>query len=324
MTHPDVLPCVTLETIEAAAVRIAPHIRRTPMIEVGEVRDWPVANPVFLKLECLQVTGAFKARGAVNRLLTTPKERLARGIVTASGGNHGMAVARAGFLAGVPTTVYLPPNASRAKIDALAGWNAAVHVVGETWDDADRIAQGHADRGGAVYFHPFKDPEVVAGQGTVALEMLAAMPDLDVYLVAIGGGGLIAGLSTVIHAVNPKARIVGIEPTGAPTLHAALAAGGPVRLDRVTTRVATMSCGLTVPLIYDIVARHVEEVVLVEDEELIAAARWFRSEFGIRADLSAVAGLAALRTGRIRLAAHERVGTLICGADDAALPADSG
>lgn len=319
MTEDQDSPAITMEAIEAAAARIAGHIRRTPMIEVTEVRNRPVPNPLFLKLESLQVTGAFKARGAMNRLLTTPREKLAHGIVTASGGNHGMAVARAGFLAGVPTTIYLPPNASRAKIKALSEWNATIRIVGEKWDDADAAAAEHAAREGAIYFHPFKDPDVVIGQGTVALEMLDAVPDADVYLVAIGGGGLIAGLATVVHARNPKARIIGIEPTGSPTLHAALTAGRPVRLERQWTRVATMSCGMTAPLIYDIVSKHVEEVVLVEDEQLLAAARWILSEFAIRADLSAAAAIAALNLGKIRLKPHERIATLICGADDTAL-----
>lgn len=310
---------ITLAAVEAAAARIAGHIRPTPMIELAQVRNRPVANRLFLKLENLQVTGAFKARGAINRLLTTPRESLQNGIVTASGGNHGMAVARAGLIAQVPTTIYLPPNASPAKIRALAGWDATVHVVGETWDDADAAARDHAESKGAIYFHPFKDPDVVIGQGTVALEMLSAVPEADVYLVAIGGGGLIASLATVVHARNPKARIIGIEPVGSPTLHAALAAGGPVRLERQWTRVATMSCGMTSPLIYDIVAKHVEEIVLVEDEHLIDAARWILAELAIRADLSAAAAIAALRLGKIRLAPHERISTLICGADDAAL-----
>lgn len=310
---------ITLDAIEAARRRIAGHIRVTPMIELAQVRNRPVPNPLFLKLENLQVTGAFKARGAINRLLTTPRAQLQNGIVTASGGNHGLAVARAGLIAEVPTTIYLPPTASPPKIKALAGWNATVHVVGEKWDDADAAARDHAENKGAAYFHPFKDPGVVIGQGTVALEMLDAVPEADVYLVAIGGGGLIAALSTVVHAKNPKARIIGVEPAGSPTLHAALAACGPVRLERQWTRVATMSCGMTAPLIYDIVARHVEEIVLVEDEDLIAAARWILAELAIRADLSAAAAIAALSLGKIRLAPNERISTLICGADDAAL-----
>jgi threonine dehydratase len=142
-----------------------------------------------------------------------------------------VAVARAGFLAGVPTTVYLPPNASRAKINSLSQWNATAYHWGKM-GDADAAAQSQVERDGCVYFHPFKDPKVVAGQGTVALEMLEDVPDANVYVVAIRGGGLIAGVATVVHARNPRARIFGVEPVGSPTLHAALIAGGPVLLER--------------------------------------------------------------------------------------------
>jgi len=157
---------VDFAAVEAAAARIAPHIRRTPTILMEHVRDRPVPNPVHIKLECLQVTGAFKARGVTNRLLTTPPEEASRGIVTASGGNHGLAVARAGKLAGVAATVYLPPSASPAKRREIARWGARIEVVGPTWDDADRAAARYAEREGAVYVHPFKDPQVVAGQGS--------------------------------------------------------------------------------------------------------------------------------------------------------------
>jgi len=212
--------------VEAAASRIRGYVRRTPMIEVVQARDAPTRNPLYLKLESLQVTGAFKARGAMNRLLTTPAEALKRGSVTASGGNHGVAVARAGFLAGVPTTVYLPPNASRAKINSLSQWNATARITGERWDDADAAAQSHAERDGCVHFYPFKDPEVVAGQGSVALEMLEDVPDADVYVFAVGGGGLIAGVATVVHARNPRARIVGVDLSGARRCTARLAPAG--------------------------------------------------------------------------------------------------
>jgi threonine dehydratase len=152
--------------------------------------------------------------------------------------------------------------------------------------------------------------------------MLEDVPDANVYVVAIGGGGLIAGVATVVHARNPRARLFGVEPVGSPTLHAALVAGGPVRLERPWTRVATMSCGMTAQIINDIVAKHVEEIVLVEDERLLEAARWIRSGFSIRADLAAAAAIAALRLGKIPLKQGERIATLICGADDAALAMD--
>lgn len=310
---------LSLATIEQAAERIRPHIRRTPSIPLVHVRGRPVENPIHLKLESLQVTGAFKTRGAMNRLLTTPRETLDKGLVTASGGNHGMAVARAGRIAGIRTMVFLPPQASPAKLKALKEWGADIEVVGERWDDADRQARTYAEQTGAAYFHPFKDVDVIAGQGTVALEMLEDVPGADVYLVAIGGGGLIAGLSTVVKARNPRARIIGIEPVGSPTLHASLAAGRVVTLDATTTRVATMACGRTDDAVYDVVARNVEQVVLVDDQDLLDAARWILSELAIRADLSAAAAVAALRRGKVDLAPHETIHTLICGADDAAL-----
>ena len=312
-------PKLSLAMIEEAADRIRPHIRRTPSIAVAHARDRPVDNPIFLKLECLQATGAFKTRGAMNRLLTTPRETLVHGLVTASGGNHGMAVARAALVAGVKAKVFLPPQASPAKLKALKEWGADIEVVGERWDDADTTAQSYAERTGAIYFHPFKDVEVIAGQGTVALEMLEDVPDADVYLVAIGGGGLIAGLSSVVKARNPGARVIGIEPVGSPTLHASLAAGGVVTLEGTSTRVATMACGRTDEAVYEVIARNVEQVVLVEDDDLLEAARWVLSEFAIRADLSAAAAIAALRRGEIDLAPHETIHTLVCGADDAAL-----
>ncbi len=307
---------ITVDDVEAAAGRIAGSIRRTPMLEVTQLLDAPTRNPLWLKLESLQVTGSFKARGATNRLLTADPKTLGQGIVTASGGNHGLAVARAGRLAGVPATVFLPSNVSRIKKDKLAGWGAGIHVVGSVWDEADAAARAYAEKTGAIYFHPFADPAVIAGQGTAALEILEDLPSADVYIVAIGGGGLIAGMSTVIKARQPHARIVGVEPVGSPTLHDSLAAGHAVRLQQVTTRVATMACGRTDDRIYDIVASTVEGVVLVEDDEMLAASRWLWFELGLGADLSAAAAVAALRSGRVKLDEGETVCTLICGAGD--------
>jgi len=307
---------ITLADVEAAAARIAPFIRRTPMLEVTQLLDPPIANPLWLKLESLQASGSFKARGAMNRLLTTDAETLSRGIVTASGGNHGLAVSRAGKIAGVPVTVYLPSNASPVKIRKLEKWGAEIRIVGNVWDEADAAARAHAEREGSVYFHPFSDPAVVAGQGTAALEILEDLPSADVYVVAIGGGGLISGMSTVIKAKQPKARIVGVEPVGSPTLRASLEAGKVVRLPEVTTRVATMACGRTDERIYDIVAASVEEVVLVEDDEMLEASRWLWFELGLGADLSAAAAIAALRAGRVALDPGETVCSLICGAGD--------
>jgi threonine dehydratase len=274
----------------------------------------PVAADVVLKLECLQVTGSFKARGAMNRLLGSPTEEVANGIVTASGGNHGLAVARTAHAAGTSATIYLPSNVSPAKLAKIKRWNARTEIVGKMWDEANAAALEHAKRSGAAYFHPFADPLVVAGQGTLGLEILDDLADIDTILVAIGGGGLIAGLATALRARRPEIRIIGIEPTGSPTLKASLDAGRRVALPEVTTRVPTMACRETDERIFRIVRDTVEDIILVSDEEMEAAAKWLWFETGVAADLSGAASIAALRSGDPRLRHSRKLCALVCGA----------
>ena len=305
---------IDIGDIEAAAKRIAGHIRRTPMLHADQCAAPPGDADLWLKLENLQPTGSFKARGATNKLLTTPPAALVNGIVTASGGNHGLATARAARIAGVPATVFVPATVSAEKVDKLLKWGADVRRVGELWDESNREAIAFAERTGAIYFHPFADPAVVAGQGTLGIEIVDELPDVETVIVAIGGGGLIAGIATAVRAKKPSARIVGVEPTGSPTLQASLAAGEVVRLSQVTTRVATMACGRTVEPVFEIVRRCVDEVMLIADEEMLEAARWLWFEFGVAADLSGAAAVAALRAGRVRVRPGERVCGLVCGA----------
>lgn len=310
---------ITLDDIYAAAARIAPYIRRTPLLHATALDNPPTRASLWLKLECLQATGSFKARGATNRLLATPTAELTGGVVTASGGNHGLAVARAARIAGVPASIFVPTNASFAKIEKLRKLGATVEVVGSVWNETNVHALAFAERHGAAYFHPFADPLVLAGQGTVALELLESNPDLDTVLVAIGGGGLITGMSVALKALKPSIRIIGIEPTGSPTFHASLAAGEVVALEKVTTKVATMACAKTEAAVFELSRHAIDEVVLVEDEEMVDAARWLWFELGLAADLSGAAAVAALRTGRLKLDADRNVCALVCGAGPEAL-----
>ena len=182
---------IGIADIEAARERIAAHVRRTPVMELSQLKTPPpVDGRVTLKLELLQVTGSFKARGAMNRLLSTPKESLGAGIVTASGGNHGLAVARTAHVAGVPAAIYVPSNVSPAKVAKMKLWGATVEIVGDAFDQSNAAALDYAAKTGAVYFHPFADPLVVAGQGTLGLEILDDLPDVDAVITAIGGGVL--------------------------------------------------------------------------------------------------------------------------------------
>ncbi len=269
---------------------------------------------VSLKLECLQVTGSFKARGALNRVLSAPKSELKAGLVTASGGNHGLAIARTAYVTGVPSTIFLPSNVSPAKLEKLKSWGANVEIHGTVFDEANEAARDFARKTSALYVHPFADPLVVAGQGTLALDILEEIADVEVVLVGIGGGGLIAGMATAIKALRPSARIIGVEPEGSPTLHASLKAGHVVTLPEITTIVPTMSCLRTDDAVFDTVRRHVDEIVLVSDEAMRKAARWLWFEMGVAADLSGAASVAALQSGLVTAPATAHVCALICGA----------
>jgi threonine dehydratase len=306
---------ITIEDVDAAAHRIGSNVRRTPMIAATDLKA-PVTSDVelMLKLELLQVTGSFKARGATNRLLSMERSQLERGIVAASGGNHGIATARAGFMAGVPATIFLPSNASPAKIEKLKAWGAATHIVGSAWHESNEAALAFVKDTGAAYFHPFADPHVVAGQGTVALEILDQMPDVDTVLVAMGGGGLVSGVATAMKARAPHVKVIGIEATGAPVLLRAIEAGANIALDELTTSVATMSCAKTDDRIFEIVRDKVDSIILVDDDEMRAAAKWLWFEMGLAADLSGAAAIAALRERRYVPRAGERICAIVCGA----------
>jgi threonine dehydratase len=305
---------VDLADIEAARLRIAPHVRRTPLLDVGPLPGAEPGSRLALKLENLQVTGSFKARGATHKVLTLTEAQVARGLVTASGGNHGLGVAFAGRLAGALVTIYLPANAPPAKATKLERWGARVVWEGEVWDDANEAALAAAEREGWTYLHSFADPAVIAGQGTIGLEILEEVPGMDLVLVAIGGGGLISGVATAVKKSRPEARVVGIEPVGAPTLHDSLAAGRVVELPRITTAANTLAPRRSHEMNFAIIRETVEEVVLVTDEEMREAARWLWFEAGIAAELSGAAAVAALLAGKVRLAGVRSACAIICGA----------
>jgi threonine dehydratase len=284
------------------------------MMPASQMRNGLAPLDVTLKVESLQVTGSFKARGAMNKVLTLPPEQIANGLVTASGGNHGLAMARTGFVAGVKTTIFLPSSVVPDKVAKLRGWNANVQIVGSVFDEANEAALAFARETGAAYVHPFSDPLVVAGQGTVGLEILDDMPDVDTVLIAIGGGGLITGTATAMKAKKPGIRIVGIEPMGSPTMKASLDAGHVVTLDAVTTRVATMACRRTDDILFAQVRDKIDDMVLVSDAEMEEAAKSLWFEFGLATDLSGAASLAALRNGGITFRPGEKICALVCGA----------
>jgi len=305
---------VRLADIEAAAGRIAGRVRRTPVIDAAPLKGAPAPGTLRLKLECLQVTGSFKPRGATNKLLSLDDAQVRRGIITASGGNHGLAVAYAARQAATRAVIYLPTSTPAAKAAKLAAWGAEVRFEGGVWDKANEAALAAAECEGLTYLHPFADPAVIAGQGTVGLEILDDAPETGLLLVAIGGGGLISGIATAAKALKPSIRVVGVEPTGAPTLKESLAAGQLVTLPAIETEAGTLAPRRSAEINLELIARHVDEIVLVSDEEMRAAARWLWFELGIAAELSGAAALAALKADRVETAPGTPVTALVCGA----------
>ena len=308
---------VTFADIQAAAGRIAGVARRSPVIEVGPSRA-PLAGParVFLKLDCLQPSGSFKIRGAANTVASLPAADLARGLVTASGGNHGLAVTHAAAARGAPAVIYLPTSTPAAKADKLRALGAEVVIHGPVWDAANAAALDRAEDDGLTYVHPFADPRVIAGQGTAAVEFLADVPALDVLLIAVGGGGLLAGVATAAAHLKPSLRVIGGEPVGAATPHDSMAAGRPVQLAEITTRAGSLAPRQSTSVNLNLIQAHCEGIVLVDDAAMLAAARWLWEELGIAAEMAAAAGIAALAEGRGGGLDGAQVGVLVCGAGD--------
>ena len=210
--------------------------------------------------------------------------------------------------------VYLPTTTPAAKAEKLEHWGARVILEGDVWDEANATARSVAEREGMTYVHPFADPAVMAGQGTVGLEILKQSSSTDTVLIAIGGGGLISGMAVAMKSSKPDIKVVGVEPVGAPTLKNSVDAGRVVALESVDTRANTLAAGRTEAINFDIVRRYVDEIVLVSDEEMRDAARWLWFEMGLGVELSAAAAVAALRTGRYAPSRDENVCALVCGA----------
>ncbi|MDP7547356.1 MAG: threonine/serine dehydratase [Alphaproteobacteria bacterium] len=306
---------VTIDDVRSAAQRIEGRVRRTPLLPATLAHDPLPGRPSLnLKLECLQVSGSFKARGAMSKLTTLDDGAKARGLITASGGNHGLGVAYAGHAAGVGVTIYLPGNTPSAKADNLRRWGAEVHMHGEVWDDANREALSVAARTGQTYIHPFADPAVIAGQGTVTLEVLADAPDTEVLLVSIGGGGLIAGTALAAKALKPDITVIGIEPVGAPTLYESVAAGELVELASIETLANTLAPRRSEDINLALIQQNVDKIVLVTDEQMRQAARWLWREFGLGVELSAAAAIAALQSGAYVPPRDAVCTALVCGA----------
>jgi threonine dehydratase len=304
---------ITRSDVEAAATRIAGWVRQTPVAEIDPGAYAP-AGAVWLKLEFMQHTGSFKPRGAFNRILAAAEagELPPEGVIAASGGNAGAAVAYAARMLNVPAEVYVPTTTPAVKIDKLRTLGATVEQHGGEYAEAYEAATKRAGDTGALFCHAYDQPEICAGQGTLALELLDQAGELDTVVLAVGGGGLMAGIAT---ALENHADVVAVEPETIPTLHAALAAGTPVDIE--VSGIATDSLGArrVGTIAYDVATRTGVRSVLVTDEAIIKARRSLWDHHRVVVEHGTAAAFAALTSGAYRPAAGERLAILLCGAN---------
>ena len=294
--------------VEAAWRLIEPYIRRTPSIELVE-GSLGVAAPLALKLESLQVSGSFKGRGAFHKLLSTPVPP--SGIVAASGGNHGAAAAYAARTLGHRAEIFVPTIAAPAKVARLRSYGAIVHQVGAVYAEARAASEIRAAETGALMVAAYDDPGVFAGAGSVALEF-AEQATFDTLLVAVGGGGLIAGCAA---AIGTTTKIVAVETEGTPTLHAALLAGHPVEVAISGIAADALGASRIGTPNFELAQKLVREAVLVTDDAVRSAQRALWEELRVIAEPAGATGLAALSSGAYVPAPGERVATLVCGAN---------
>jgi len=302
------------ETIRATALRIAPHVRRTPVIEVDGADIGLPGIRLAFKLEFLQHAGSFKSRGAFNNLLTRPIPPV--GVVAASGGNHGAAVAFASMRTAHPATIFVPSVASPAKLEQIRGYGAKLEIAGERYADALAASEQWAAASGALPIHAYDQVETLQGQATVGLEFEEQAPELDALLVAVGGGGLIGGIASWYAGRIP---LIGVEPEAAPTLTRALEAGKPVDAPAGGIAADSLAPKRVCELVFPIAQRYVTRTALVTDDAIRSAQRALWKALRIVAEPGGAAALAALLSGAWAAKPGEKIGVLLCGANTTAV-----
>jgi threonine dehydratase len=302
-------PTIGRSGIEAANRRIRPYVRRTPALEL-EPGALDLACRVTLKLELMQHTGSFKPRGAFNKILSSDVPNA--GVIAASGGNFGLAVAFAARTLGHRAEVFVPSNSPKVKADRIRALGADVTVVEGWYDEALEVSRGRAEETGALVMHAYDQPEVVAGQGTIGLELAEQVPDADTVLVAIGGGGLIGGVAGWYEG---RTRVVGVEPETSRSMTAALGAGEPVDVEYGGYAADSLGTRRAGEIAFAIVSKHVERVVLVPGEAIKDAQRRLWHEVRVFAEPGGAAALAALLAKAHAPEPDEHVVVLLCGAN---------
>lgn len=304
-------PTVTLGDVRSAAARIAPYIHRTPLFESATLSHL-TGTRLGLKAENLQRTGAFKARGALNAVLCLSPEQRERGVITLSAGNHGQGLAYAAKIAGVRCVVFMPENAVPTKVAAVKEYGAEARFA-PSMETVFAAMDEYRDAHGLHYVHPFGDPDIIAGQGTVGLEIMEDTSDVDTIAVCVGGGGLLAGIAVAAKGLNPAVRIIGVEPEGAPAVTRSLIAGYPVTIEKITTVADGLAAPFAAPTSQRLIERFVDDVVIVTDDEILSALRLLLERTKLLVEPAGAAATAALLTSKAGVELGSRVVATLSG-----------
>ncbi|MCW6008417.1 threonine ammonia-lyase [Micromonospora sp. CPCC 205371] len=290
---------LTLGDVEAARGLLSGVVRTTPL-EPSRPLSAAIGGPAWLKCENLQRAGSYKVRGAYVRIARLSPEERARGVVAASAGNHAQGVALAAGLLGAVSTVFMPLGAPIPKVSATKGYGARIEYAGTTVDDALVAAREFAERTGAVLIHPFDHPDVIAGQGTVALEILEQCPDVKTIVAGLGGGGLLSGIAVAAKALRPDVRVIGVQAEGAAAYPASLRAGAPVRLSKLETIADGIAVGCPGEHTFAHVSKLVDEVVTVTEEDISRALLMLLERGKLVVEPAGAVGVAALMAGAVK------------------------
>lgn len=302
---------LTLKDYQEVRDRIAPHIKHTPLLtsrQLSEITGYDVR----LKAELFQRVGSYKIRGPLNKFALMPEEQKRRGVVCSSAGNHAQGVALAAQIHGIRAVVCMAENATPAKIAATKGYGAEVVLHGTIWDEANEKAKELVRTEGLTYVHPFDDAQLIAGQGTLGLEIVQDWPEVDAVVVPIGGGGLIAGVSMAIKSHNPNAKVIGVESSDGPAMQRSLQAG---RLETIDCK--TIIDGLRVrragEINFSVVQRFVDDIVALPDKDIFDAMLWIMERCKLIVEGAAAAPVAALMHGLVTMPAGSRVAVVLSG-----------
>ncbi len=305
-------PTITLADVEDARDRLGSAIYRTPCAR-SETLSRQTGQNIYLKLENLQMTGSFKERGALNRIATLTAEQARLGVVAASAGNHAQGVAYHATRRGMRSVIVMPLATPLVKVQATRGFGAEVVLYGANYDEACEEATRRCQADGMTFIHPFDDPLVMAGQGTIGLELLEQVENLEAVVVPIGGGGLIGGIACALKSLRPEIRVVGVQTSRLPSMQRAMREGQPVTLQPATTIADGIAVRRAGEITLPVVQRYVDEVVTVDEDEIASAILTLLEREKTLAEGAGAAALAAVLQRRTSLPAFTRIAVLVCG-----------